>query len=64
MQKVTVQVISNEQCRKIPAYQNGRRLPSGIIDTQLCAGTQDGGKDACQVKQEYLISNIFDIPNK
>lgn len=46
LQKVTLDIISNHQCA--PLFEINRRLQQGIVDTQMCAGYLDGGKDTCQ----------------
>lgn len=42
LQEVTVPILSNAQCQKT-SYK------SLIVDTMICAGYLEGGKDACQV---------------
>jgi len=42
LREVVVQVLSNEQCRKT------QYASSEITDQMLCAGVDNGGKDACQ----------------
>uniref|UniRef100_A0A1L8DQW0 Putative trypsin-like serine protease n=1 Tax=Nyssomyia neivai TaxID=330878 RepID=A0A1L8DQW0_9DIPT len=44
--KVTLDIISNSECA--PLFEINRKLQQGIIDTQMCAGYLDGGKDTCQ----------------
>lgn len=50
LQEVSLQVINNTGCDGI--YSNNmaakRNFPKGILDTQMCAGDEAGGKDACQ----------------
>merc|ERR1712117_890923 len=41
LQQVTVDIMDNEQCRSM--YSN-----TEITDNMICAGTEEGGKDACQ----------------
>lgn len=49
--KVVLKIIDNRQCAPLYVDQiNRRRLRNGIVDTQMCAGELDGGKDTCQVK--------------
>jgi hypothetical protein len=51
LQEVSVTIFNNSECRR--AYSSPlvprRNYPEGIINSQLCAGDPDGGKDACQV---------------
>jgi len=42
LQKANVPVVSNEICNRPESYN------STIIDSQLCAGLAEGGKDSCQ----------------
>ncbi|XP_026473484.1 venom protease-like isoform X2 [Ctenocephalides felis] len=47
--KVVLKIIDNRQCAPLYVDQiNRRRLRNGIVDTQMCAGELDGGKDTCQ----------------
>ncbi|KAG8231617.1 hypothetical protein J437_LFUL010295 [Ladona fulva] len=53
LQEVRVTVFSNEDCSRsyaspAAATVTKRSYPSGIIDSQLCAGDRQGKKDACQ----------------
>lgn len=53
LQQVQISVISNSQCNArygdpSTVRSNARTLPRGIIDSQLCAGDENGGRDACQ----------------
>jgi hypothetical protein len=45
--KVSLNIYDNSVCRN--QYGGDRRLRHGIIDSQLCAGSLEGGKDTCQV---------------
>jgi len=51
LQEVSVTIFNNSDCRR--AYSSPlvprRNYPEGIINSQLCAGDPNGGKDACQV---------------
>jgi len=40
LMKVTVPVVSDEDCRKAYGHDD-------ILDTMLCAGLEQGGRDAC-----------------
>lgn len=46
--KVNLTIISNDACAE--AYGKERKIRSGIIDSQLCAGDARGEKDTCQVR--------------
>uniref|UniRef100_A0A1B0CS99 Putative serine protease snake-like zootermopsis nevadensis n=1 Tax=Lutzomyia longipalpis TaxID=7200 RepID=A0A1B0CS99_LUTLO len=46
LQKVTLDIIPNYECS--PLFEINRKLQRGIVDTQMCAGYLDGGKDTCQ----------------
>lgn len=37
---------SNEECRKL--YGRHKRIPRGILQSQLCAGSRTGKQDTCQ----------------
>ena len=45
--EVTVEVLTNNACGNNYAYSS-----SMITSTMLCAGVEEGGKDACQVKKK------------
>jgi secreted trypsin-like serine protease len=46
--KVTLNIYDNAECAaRYPAELN-RKLPRGIVNSQLCAGYLAGGKDTCQ----------------
>lgn len=45
LQKVDLSVVTNAECSG--KYQVTRKLPKGIIETQMCLGGS-GGKDTCQ----------------
>jgi hypothetical protein len=51
LQEVSVTIFNNSDCMR--AYSSPlvprRNYPEGIINSQLCAGDPNGGKDACQV---------------
>ncbi|GAB0087381.1 serine protease snake-like isoform X1 [Sergentomyia squamirostris] len=44
--KVTLDIIPNNQCA--PLFEINRKLQQGIVNTQMCAGYLDGGRDTCQ----------------
>ncbi|XP_021933991.1 venom protease-like isoform X2 [Zootermopsis nevadensis] len=50
LQEVSVTIFNNSDCMR--AYSGSlvprRNYPEGIINSQLCAGDPNGGKDACQ----------------
>lgn len=52
LREVTIQIFNNSACDKMYAASGTaikRSFPRGILDTQMCAGHEQGGKDACQV---------------
>lgn len=57
LQKVDLNYVPHEICQR--AYSNipGGNLPDGIRkESQLCAGVEDGSKDACQVSFSSMIN--------
>jgi hypothetical protein len=46
LQHVEIPLISNEKCENMFGIQ---RTPEKIIPEMMCAATEDGRKDACQV---------------
>lgn len=56
LSKVMLNIILNNECQKYIEPER-RRLPNGVVDTQICAGVLTGGRDTCQVKVliEYII---------
>lgn len=69
LQEVSVTILNNSDCMR--AYSSPlvprRNYPEGIIDSQMCAGDPNGGKDACQVDRtllqngESVKTNTFDL---
>lgn len=45
--KVTLEIFSNSECDQ--HYDRNRNLQNGIVETQLCAGSRNDSRDACQV---------------
>ncbi|CAO1432212.1 unnamed protein product [Diamesa tonsa] len=45
LQKVSLDIIDNNKCNRITPQD---KLSNGIIDSQICAGVLEGGKDTCQ----------------
>lgn len=43
-----VPIVSNEQCKRAYRRISDSKLPNGITDDLICAGEEEGGKDACQ----------------
>ncbi|GBN11452.1 Clotting factor B [Araneus ventricosus] len=43
-----IPVVANEKCRRAYRRIAGNRLPRGIDNDVICAGPEDGSKDACQ----------------
>lgn len=52
--KVQVPLVDNDQCQKW--YQEENRPPT-IVDSVLCAGYEEGGKDACQVRTSAPLAS-------
>lgn len=54
--KVQLNYVSEDDCKKSYAEDIGtRRMPDGLIQSLLCAGIMEGGKDTCQVRTiKYL----------
>ncbi|XP_045536539.1 serine protease persephone isoform X2 [Papilio machaon] len=44
--KATLQIVPRESCNSM--YTTSRKLPDGIMDTQICAGDSNGVMDTCQ----------------
>ncbi|GBO28290.1 hypothetical protein AVEN_183352-1, partial [Araneus ventricosus] len=42
-------VVTTEKCRRAYRRLGGSRLPRGINNGFICAGPEDGSKDACQL---------------
>lgn len=51
--KVALDIIDNNYCNSL--YGKMPRLRQGIIDSQVCAGYLEGGKDTCQVCMLNLL---------
>lgn len=50
LQKIDISFVPHNICQRMYSNISEDILPNGIIsETQLCAGTEDGSKDACQV---------------
>lgn len=51
LQQITVPLVTNDECNKAYDTVLGMAVyfPHGISNELLCAGYEDGGKDACQV---------------
>lgn len=53
LMKVNLNVIDNRQCNSL--YNRGlgtdTSFSSGIVDTMLCAGVLEGGRDSCLVSR-------------
>jgi len=55
LQGVTVPIINNSDCETMfRAAGYAKKIP----DTFICAGTKDGGQDACKVSIIYILHNI------
>lgn len=48
LREVTVPIWSNEECSRVFNPLRSQHIDKGIVETQLCAGPQEGGADACQ----------------
>lgn len=46
LQKTEVQVVSNEECNR---WYHSQGTKVKVVDTQMCAGHEDGGRDSCWV---------------
>jgi hypothetical protein len=67
--KVKLNIYNNSICND--RYIGDRKLKQGIIESQICAGVLEGGKDACQVlfliksttkdHQFHIYNNTFII---
>lgn len=53
LQEVTVDIMSNEDCKKTGYGQ------SRITDNMLCAGYKEGKKDSCQVNNSIVLKKIL-----
>jgi hypothetical protein len=47
LQKVDLPIIENKVCQD---WYREEKKPLTIVDTSMCAGFEQGGKDSCQVK--------------
>ncbi len=47
MQKVDVPILDNQECQKWFKQEKKKLI---IVDTCMCAGFEQGGKDSCQVR--------------
>ena len=48
LQKVTIPLISNEECKKDYGW-------SKVLPSMMCAGYKSGGRDSCQVKRRFFF---------
>ncbi|GBP39274.1 Serine protease snake [Eumeta japonica] len=48
LQKVSLDLVSNQNCDQLLVDDRDRNWADGVADTQLCAGELRGGKDTCQ----------------
>lgn len=46
--KVSLDFVDNADCAT--RYEPSKRIRSGIVDSQICAGVLSGGRDTCQVR--------------
>ncbi|GAB0087372.1 serine protease snake-like [Sergentomyia squamirostris] len=60
LQKITINMYKKADCSKY--YQPNRRMASGVLDSQICAGDPAGLKDTCQGDSggPLSISNYID----
>ncbi|XP_063220329.1 venom protease-like isoform X2 [Bacillus rossius redtenbacheri] len=56
LHEVSVTIMNSSKCSALYSRSAAlrRSYPRGIIDSQLCAGDEQGGKDACQNKHDHL----------
>jgi hypothetical protein len=55
---VDVPILDNKECGQW--YQEEKKAASLIVDSSLCAGLENGGKDACQVRSFH--ERPFQLP--
>lgn len=46
LKMVLLQIFDNLKCKQ--AYPKNKAIPNGIVESMLCAGDEEGGKDTCQ----------------
>jgi len=49
--QISIPIITNERCKEWIKIES-------ISESQLCAGYNDGKKDACQVVWQLLLTNV------
>jgi len=63
LRKARVLIFDTSECDKV--YINSsvapNNFPYGINSDQLCAGTPQGGHDACQVRRNFQIKRVGDF---
>jgi secreted trypsin-like serine protease len=48
LQQIQVPIVSNRECAQSYANADRRKMPIGIQECMICAGSQYDGRDACQ----------------
>ncbi|CRK97011.1 CLUMA_CG010301, isoform A [Clunio marinus] len=61
LNKVLLSNVDQNTCKR--TYQTFKQLKNGIIDSQFCAGEEEGNKDTCLVvlREPYCMYNIVGI---
>lgn len=52
LQKVDLPILENKVCQQ---WYKDEKKTLTIVDTSMCAGYEEGGKDSCQVNQFFNI---------
>lgn len=64
LQKAQINYVPHRRCQEAYSQISKDILPHGIMqESQICAGTEDGSKDTCQVSllQYMRISHVLDV---
>ena len=51
LQKVNIPILDNKQCQQWFVEAQKKLI---VVDTCMCAGFENGGKDACQVLTKFI----------
>lgn len=49
--KVNLTLVTTAECNV--KFESSRKVPYGLLDSQLCAGDANGEKDTCQVSSHF-----------